>query len=584
MVVLAAANAQPQAFGRFGFSETPKAPGFLIDGQGFRAVQSGADTFRFAKPVRFHRDRSSAESAGYSCDLFAGDPQDVTVNLRAPGFEMVFPYGVDLHLASLNGPNLTAGDATYGPGTPAPESKWILVTFADRQPPILFVFIDGAQELQVTGSSGQWRLKTSTVRPVRLRICLPFGLDASTSNDVASLGKLAGEIKGHEDVWTRPAPVLQSTSYQADDKGVKVVWRFDKPGAIVPPAAILAKAAGYAVELTSPVLDIGHGTEEGPLVFSQSAEFSMHLPVRAVPMGRSIVQGRLEFKPASVSPLPTSDTVELALASLVGCRSDASATAASRALEEFFSKTAMALEPQSPGRLTYAGDGGGMESTAASALLLQATSTGMPTERRTPALLTSLLLRFDPMDWRLWVDGTARSRADAIAGLAAALDGDWATRAAGAMLHAGLAARQVLGRYLKGHGYPGASDTLPDPCGDFSGDLFSVDAPKGAFFRSLLSDVRILSSQELTVTGPPERLELAWPYHRGDEKELILMVGTGSRLIPGPNLGRSAISEVQGVVKLRFEPKGDGICSATLIRSGRPAPLPGAAPVPKYSE
>ena len=72
--------ASGQGFGRFGYTDLPQIPGFVLDANGFRANVGSADTFKFAKPIRLHRTKTTPEEAWYSCGSYAGNPQKVKVN------------------------------------------------------------------------------------------------------------------------------------------------------------------------------------------------------------------------------------------------------------------------------------------------------------------------------------------------------------------------------------------------------------------------------------------------------------------------------------------------------------------------
>jgi hypothetical protein len=241
-VALLAQTGHAQAFGRFGYTDLPQAPGFQVDETGFKANLGGSDEFQFLRKLQIRRDNSSPEEANYHCRSYAGNPNAFKVNLREPGFEMSFPYGFDFTLRCLTAPFLTAGEATYGPDTPAAPAKWVLVTFSDRQPPVLLVFRGTPLETIVTGKSGDWHLKSVGLYNGWVKVCLPFGLKSMSANTVETLGGMAKEVAHREDLWTQEAPRLQAVTVESDPDSVTVKWSFDRAGALVPPA--LQRRAG----------------------------------------------------------------------------------------------------------------------------------------------------------------------------------------------------------------------------------------------------------------------------------------------------------------------------------------------------
>ncbi|MCH7944661.1 MAG: hypothetical protein IIC73_01410 [Armatimonadetes bacterium] len=187
--VAGACCAQP--FGRFGYKPFPSVPGFTITADGFRSSSSGADTLRFVRPLQgFTAFEVSDRAALFTGPRFALAPQKFRVDLRSPGFEMYFPYGFQFTVTSLRNPFLSWSEGSVGPDVPTPESKWVLVSFQDRQPPIMLVFDKLPSGVVVRGSAGQWRIETTGHFEGWIRFCLPLGQYARPGMSAASLGRI----------------------------------------------------------------------------------------------------------------------------------------------------------------------------------------------------------------------------------------------------------------------------------------------------------------------------------------------------------------------------------------------------------
>ena len=580
---------QAQAFGRFGYSESPVTPGFIFAGDGFRTKAPGADWIKFVKPITFQREETSPESASYSCGTFAGNPRAIKVNLRSPGFEMVCPYGLQLKFSTLVAPILTVSGASYGEGTPAPPAKWVLVTFSSKQPPLLLCFLDGSpRETIVEGVSGDWKLRTIGLYDGTVRVALPFGLDAVSANAVSTLGTMAKEVEEFEGSWTAASPKLMSTTYDSDESSITVRWSFDGPGALVPPSVILAKASGYRIKTLSPVFDTHHGTEEGPIAFAKTSDIELKFPLNRIPTGRSVTLGESTYSPPTQLPANLQSTVELALANMLASRSTETVVASEAALDEYFTKTAYAVEPVSGSRLPFASDGTGMDLAAANALLMQTLSLSQGHTQEPNSLMTSLGWRWDPMTMRFWTqDPQISRRAGCLTSLCAVLSQEQSTRAFGAMIEAGVKADESLEKYCQARGYP-----LPPPCGiDPMGALrdsvfdTSIDqSGRDAFSQSIMSDVRIVSDQALAVTSDGKETLATWKFAKGDKPEIILSISAPMKVVKVANIISLRSTESFGQLVIKYVPKSPGKCMIKLVRPGWTKPLPIAVPVPRYSE
>lgn len=563
-------------------------PGFSIDAAGFRTKASGSDTFKFVKPLDLHRNTATQEKASYSCRTFAGCPQAIRVGLRAPGFEMYCPYGLQLKVASLTAPKLTVKGATYGEGTPAPAVPWVLVTFSDKQPPVLLSFLDAPPETIVEGSVGDWKLKTVTLYQGWIRVSLPFGLEASSANSVSTLGEMAQAVDKLEPLFTQPAPEVVAKTYDSNETSLTVRWRFDRAGALVPPSAILAKAGGYKIKTLTPVIDSGKGTEEGPIVFCKGTDLALQFPLNRIPTGRSLNLGDAVYQPPNTMPASLSSTVELALANLVGSRSKAVVSSSEAALEEYFSKTIYATEPLSRSKLPFSASGEGMDLAAANALLMQALSMSEGNPQAPNSLMTSLSWRWDPMSMSLWSENAEVSRrAACLASLAAILDPEPTKRALGVMLQAGVTGSEVLPNYCRSRGFSEPRRDLPEPLFSIRSDVFGLAKDPNqhdSFVQSLSSEIRVVSDHCVRLQASGNDLIASWDYKPGDKSMLLLAVSSPVALERLENLTSLTSKESFGMLVVRFKAKQAGTCRIKLKRPDWSAPLPAAVPIPRYSE
>lgn len=498
-----------QGFGRFGYSDTPQVSGFAFTSEGFRARSGAADTFRFMRPIDFKRTATTPERADYACGVYAGNPQSMTVNLRAPGFEVDCYYGLELKLSSLGGPVLTVGSASYGPGTPAPLGDWVLVTFAEAQPPVLLGFLDGRAETIVAGKSGEWRLKTVTPYRGRIRICLPKGVKNVSANGVAALGELAQAVSAQGQLWSSPAPRLLQHSVEKREGTVKVSWIFDRPGALVPPAYSLAKMAGYKLKSSSDLVDLGGFDENGPLTVCRSSIFTAEFPLNSLPSGRPVVLTDSAYK---APPTTTQPSVPVffngAIANYMGGRTQAWRSWGTSALDEYLARAVYTAEPLSRLLLPCDASGNGADLAATAACLSRCVNPHMKDNNR---LLELILKRMDTMTWKLEGDdrNTLR-RAAAISSFGCLLQPDSNRVGTAVMLHAGLLAEKALQKFLVDTGQAAEARTVTEPLKNLRLALFTTGSKVSPPYDALFSPVRVVSDQPVTLRANGNKVRLLW--------------------------------------------------------------------------
>ncbi|MBL8064919.1 MAG: hypothetical protein JNM34_03570 [Chthonomonadaceae bacterium] len=551
--------------GRFFGSDLPKFPGFQFSSEGFKSAHPGSDLFKFPTSVKFVRQSASPEGAYYVCDHFRGGPSSIGVNLRAMGFEAYFANGIDLRLTSLSGPLLTVMGASFGPETPAPASRWVLVSFADQQPPLLISFLGQPPEIVVSGSSGDWHVKSSPFVGWA-RFSLPFGIKPKPANNVSTLGQMATDIKHREFLYIEQAPKLVSQKAERSPNSVDVTYEFDRPGAALPPAIGLAKLGGYAVKVFGDVADLRSTTEEGPVLVARRTTVKVRFPFRGLKAGVPLVWGRPEGPQA-----PKREDTSIAL----------SCTAAQLALQLWFpdkwSNWAQSqLKAPEPARPDVA---------ASRALLWRAVNRedDEAAQNINPAL-DRLIDRMDPMTWKIWEgDELIGRRASALSCLAAAIDGRAKTQAAGCALQAGLRARTVLVSYKSSHGLPAEQELRIEPMLALRKTLFEGGKPD-AFSATLFSDVRLVGQVRggfvLTKVGAI----LSWDA--GDEGPgWFRLTGLrGLAVDPRRNLSDLTVDEQEEGSRVQFQAKARGSCSLSLSWEKSASPIMKAVLPPAYRE
>lgn len=284
-----------QATGRFTNLAQPELPGFAWSAQGFRAAESNGLLFKFEDPATAVKmTAATSRTAEWKVEGGRQTPTDLRVNLRSPGFDFKVRPGFRFTLDSLRPPLFTTSVGTYE-GAPAPSTSWIMVSVRENVPPVLFAFRNGVSEMRVTGSSGQWQVRLSPAYEGWIRVLLPFGQRAPESAEtlIERLGRQASAIKGLAPLTTQPYPRATNQRVFQGLGAMRLSWSFDRPGAVVPSAAILAGLTSGA-QVTTPYRLVSDSFSEGPLALATGKEMSVLLPHGLLPLGRALTEGAWE--------------------------------------------------------------------------------------------------------------------------------------------------------------------------------------------------------------------------------------------------------------------------------------------------
>jgi len=573
-----------QSFGRFGYGECHAVPGWSLLPEGFRANIGSADTFTFpAKAVEWKALETSAQSQTVSLgDQPPGGPTQLRMDLAAPGFSLYFPKGIDLRLGTTGAPYLSWPDGTVAESVPTPPQPWIVVSFTQEEPPVLLAFADGPHPMVVEGSPGDWHLRSKDDFTGWVRFTLPVGLKPMAPATAAAFGDLAQHVIADGAAYVGDAPKLVDTKYESDSTSVTVTWSFDKPGALVPSAALLAGFGGYPLQITTQIERLETTTEEGPLAITREKDLCIRFLTAQWPIGRYFSCGALVFGADSI------DSVANAID--VGCKilsASAPSEFSSRAgagLMKFLSSSRGDLEPNTNQRMPYKANGDGYDLTTAFAFMTQAMSFSNGTTSLANPLLEEVWARVDPYTWMPFgIEESISRRSAALAAITFSMRSDPSQRAEGAMLQAGLSAQRGLDLW---HYWRGDMTVLPKRLEVMEGLRQKFFGLKGApiadpFVSNVFSPVRLLTPGTLSVTPDEGAYEMSWLALNADQGSMTLSANLSLDIAATQNL-KSAKVDHQGVLyTISYTPRDVGICVLSLKMGD--SILPNATAV-SYSE
>ena len=585
LAALLAGTGLAQSFGRFSYASFPAVPGFRLSAEGFRSSSEGADTLRFASELKgFKATEISDRAALYVGPEVEGMPSKVRVNLRSPGFELYFPKGLSLRCTALQSPFLSWKEGSVGPNVPAPRSPWILVSFLDKQPPLLLAFLGAQVQTEVTGTSGAWTVQTKEPFSGWVRVCLPLGNRSRAGTDAASLGQIVQEVVKNEAFWVSPTPTLIDFEVRPEESAVTAVWTFDRAGALVPVAAVMARIGGYPIEVKSGIRNTEADLTDGPVEYTTEAKLVIRFPIVRVPVGRPLGLGpALTDMIASASPFDVPSLCDLALSSMLGCRDALIKDTSDTVLEEFLAHGASAVEPFTQEKLPYLLTGGSMDLAAAHALVTQCrlAATGRLSEGN--EMLGKVLWKRDWYTWLLWCDDQAVSRrASALTAVTGAFCQDPSKRLEAAMLQAGLASERALVLFRERRFFPPVRKDLIEPLYNLRTSLFG--GARGLYVDSLMSEVRIVSDEAVTAEATPDGVTLRFKALDPRPGQMAFEIARPVSAIAVSNIKSLVAKQALGRLVIDYEPNAAGECVVLLRSPGWSNPLPPLVAPPRYSE
>jgi len=590
ILAILASAAFGQAFGRFGYEQSVSVPGFRVDKDGFTANDPQADKIRFAKPSKDWKPlaTSSVEQTVQLSPL-AGGPSRALFNLAGVGFSLYFDSGIDLKVGALSAPYLSWEQGSVANGVATPETRWLVLSFRDRQPSLVFGFPKGHASLIVTGKAGAWSIKTAEKFQGWVRIGLPQGIDSQLANSAGSLGKIAKVAAARASLWTSMPPRLLKTSVASDLGSVTATWQFDQPGAVVPPAAMLANLGGYLLKVQTPSARMAGWTEAGPTDVLIGNSLTVRFPVKRIPTGRCLAVGSQLSNPiGTASPQDIPSVAQLALESLVAERDTMTRKASEDTTAEFIGQAHYFLEPWTRQQLPFDRMGRGIDLAAAHAFLMQAATSTSRSTSESNSLLTSVCWRQDWASWKVWTDDVAISqRSGALAALAGAFCPEADRRLAAAMFQAGLSGARGLNVWRKRKGLIDQLPKLQEPLYGVRKEIFGLEGSEvdgEAFTRSLFSPLRVFS--EGAVALVKDGANLVVQSEPIEAKQYVLMLASAYPIEVKPllNVSYFKVDAALGFTEVHYIPDTAGTCKFKITLPSFGKTPPPAAQVPIYSE
>lgn len=550
--LLVSAAAFPQAYGRFGTSELPPVPGFELEKSGFRVSEAAGDSFSFLEPLSgIQPVMMNDRLVELNCVGGVNGPKAIKVDLRSPGFMLRANENFRLTCRTLKTVFLTVDDATYQ-GQPTPRKPWVLVSFSDKQPPILFSFIDGESALRFDGKPGNYVVKFSPTYRGWVRVCLPFGQTPFNmdSGPAAAFGAAARRIKTEQNFWRAPMPRAVSQKVEAVENGIVATWQFAKPGTLVPTGILLAQSGGYGVKIQSPIAIAEGSLAQGPQGFCVGNELKVFFPVRP-PL--------LTARPLTIGEVPKSESRGLA-----GLPSAWLAGTPDSILDAV--QKTLPVAPTTPvsfvGAPTY--DLPNLVKGTENALVEAITQGvgGAPVARPS---LNRLIWRRDWYSLRLaYPDSAVVVKAQEQAAIAAWFTGDINKILEGCLLAAGTASAWAEPAYRTAFNFP----SRPSVWSAKAGGLFQwiyrqKDAPD-AFFASLTSPVATTDPRAVMVKERGKSYAVTWNHSSTDLKSIRFLSRVPVKFEAGANISALSI-EVDGQENvLTYKPTKDGVCEILM--------------------
>lgn len=469
-----------------------------------------------------------------------------------------------------------------------PAAPWVLLSFRDAQPPILFSFQSKPGSLRLSGKTGEWVLSSEGDIQAWVRICAPLGDRPFATNSVADLGNLAKACEPAIAIASQAAP--NPSPVTATDEGPTVLaeWAYDRPGAVVPFPVFLSPVGGYGVITSSKVRRLDMNTSFGPVFVTDEPKLALRFTVRRIPTGRALCLGAAKGEAiGTASYLDVNSVVELALGNLIASQEKGPRDLASSTVAEFLTEGTYTMEPNTNQRLPYDGPGTGLDLTAAHAMLLQTTISTARATSEPNSLLTSLSWR---RDWLTWgfegVEPTRRRRSAALAAIAYALAPEPERRVEAGMFQASLSAERGLAIWKQRTRQGAAPGKLLETMADLREDLFGKDdyRRKVGFGRAILSEIRAFGDIPLTISVRNKVKILSWNAPDSRQQTIILAAGYPIEIKAEKNVSEVQVSQGLGLTIMRVTPKAVGVCEASISTPDWADALPIWMPPPRFSE
>lgn len=503
---------------------------------------------------------------------------------------MYFGQGFRFRLTTTSAPLLTWPEGSLDANTEyaTPPAAWVVVSFRDRQPPLMLAFLGPPAGVRLTGKAGEWWVSSEPSYAGWVRVLAPIGERPFSTLGAADLGRLSQAIRLILPAATQPPPQVTGLKVTEDGQTLSAEWTFDRANVVVPFPVFLSSIGGYSLQSVTPFTNPQAPTSHGPILLTPEAKLVLRATSRRIPTGRALALGPANDVPLSTaSYLDAPSVAELALANLAAHTEKAVRDLAEQTVGEFLTEGAYTLEPATQQKLPFDGAGNGLDLTAAHALLFQSTLSTVRATSDPNSLLTSVVWRRDWLSWQLWCDDVAkRRRAMALASLAAAISPEPERRWEGVMLQAGLAAERGLAIWRKRSDASLPTPPVLEALPELREDIFGKDdyRRKPGFGAVLLSDLRVYGDIgiQLTSTGTAHRVK----FTASDSRPVSFSLASSFpiEIKPGKGVVSAQATQAFGVTVVRAVPRDAGVCELEITWPDWAPKLPAWLAPPRYSE
>jgi hypothetical protein len=405
-------------------------------------------------------------------------------------------------------------------------------------------------------------------------VLLPLGDASANPTDAAGLGALAQQVGQEQALWAGPSPALLDVGVKADADSVTATWTFDRPGALIPVAALLAGQGGYPVKLSSEVVRLPGGSPEGPLALAKASQFAITFPIRNIFPCRYVATGEPAL-PTFTAPFDVKVATEISFLALSSSAPKEILTVAGTGLTSYLSSAVGDLEPFTNQRLPFSMAGDRYDLAAAHALLTQSLSNASNGQDLPNPLLQQVQARVDWYTWRPWIDDEEVSRrGGALASVALALRPRPDDRLSAAMLEAGLSAQRGLDRWKQWRGEIKQLPVHLETMEELRKSVFG--SSQDPLFQEVSSPVRYCSAERISIAEKNGKHLLGWFSVSGQPGALELFSPLPLKFGATQNLKSYRIGHSGSIWIVHYAPKDAGACAIEMV-------LPSGASLPAWS-
>ncbi len=503
---------------------------------------------------------------------------------------MYFPQGFRFKLTTTTAPMLTWPDGSLDANTDyaTPPAPWVIVSFRDRQPPLMLAFLTEPPGVRLTGRTGEWTVSSDGAWSGWVRVLAPLGGRPFPTLGAADLGQMMQAVRPILGPATQPAPTVTGFKVTEDGQSLTAEWTFDRSNAVVPSPVFFAAIGGYSVQPVSPISSPGIQNAQGPLQMTAEPRLTLRATARRIPTGRALALGLATEAPLSTaSYLDPPSVAELALTNLMAHTDKAVRELGEKTVGEFLTEATYFTEPATQQKLPFDGAGAGLDLTAAHALLFQTTLSTVRATSEPNSLLTTMLWRRDWSTWQIWCDDAdRRRRAMALTALAAAISPEPERRWEGVMLQAGLAAERGYAIWRRRSDPSLPTPNLLETLAELREDIFGKDDYRRAagFGRLLASELRAYGDVGLQLVKEGDEVRLRFTASDSRPMSFSLASSFPIEIKPGKGVVAAQATQAFGISVVRVVPRDAGECELIVTWPDWAPKLPGWTVPPRFTE